>query len=395
MAIYEEQFADHPVHESLSQLQAALRQKHDHELDDTVLDNFDRLNQSASFIEQRLLQASPVLNSAGKLGNIQKGINASLNEINQFHSNGNSGHLTNASNQIEASVVSSATLITISSDSPSTAASDATSFKRLADEAIKKLRQQAEAAQEKQRDFEGAVAEFLEQTTQLEAKLESVSNSAAAKLEEIEARFEAEEKERTAEVSQFVNDSATRIDSELSRTKEETDGLLEAIRQKKAEAERIVQLVGNVGLTGNYKGAGDSEKRSADMLRKIALLSFIGTSIIVAFILFLSATGEFDFLQSLFKLAAALVLLIPGSYAAKESAKHRALESRHRRAELELASINAYLDDLPDDERNKLKASLTDRFFGQPGDEQSKNPEIQPSSLIDLLKRAIEALSHK
>ena len=149
MAIYEEQYAEHPVHEALSQLQATLRQKHKVKLDDTALDTLDRLNQSATFIEQRLLQASPVLNSVGKLGNIQKGVQASLAEINQFLSNENSSHLTNAANNIESSVNAGSTLVVISGASPSTAASEATSFKLLADKAISQINADAEAAHSK------------------------------------------------------------------------------------------------------------------------------------------------------------------------------------------------------------------------------------------------------
>ncbi|NHN36185.1 hypothetical protein G8764_02635 [Pseudomaricurvus alcaniphilus] len=395
MAIYEEQFAEHPVHEALSQLQAALRQKHKHKLDDTALDNLDRLNQSASFIEQRLLQASPVLNSAGKLGNVQKGIAASLGEINQFLSNGNSGHLTNASNSVEASVVAAATLVSISGALPSTGAAEATSFKKLADAAIKQINSEAEAAQAKQALFDEQVKLFTQQTSELKTQLDALSVNSAAKLEEIEARFEAEKAERETEFSNLTDESSGKFDSQLSKTREDTEKLITSIKEKKSEAERIVQLVGNVGLTGNYKGAGDNEKKSADTLRNIALGCFVGTSIFVAIVLYLSASGEFDILKSFFRLTAALVLLIPGTYAAKESAKHRTLESRHRRAELELASINAYLDDLPDEERNKLKASLTDRFFGQPVVEEGKQPDVAPSSLISLLKQSIDALSKK
>lgn len=379
MAIYEEQYAEHPVHEALSQLQATLRQKHKVKLDDTALDTLDRLNQSATFIEQRLLQASPVLNSVGKLGNIQKGVQASLAEINQFLSNENSSHLTNAANNIESSVNAGSTLVVISGASPSTAASEATSFKLLADKAISQINADAEAAHSKQAEFEQTITAFKQQVTELQTQLDSVKSSAAAKLEELEARYEAEKAERENELVQLTADSNEKIDTAVSRSDTDSKALLKAIEDKKKEAERIVQLVGNVGLTGNYKGAGDKEKKAADLLRNIALGCFVGTSLIVGFVLYLSATGDFNIFQSIFRLAAALALLIPGTYAAKESAKHRALESRHRRAELELASINAYLDDLPPEERNKLKASLTERFFGQSPEDNVQIGEVAPS----------------
>ena len=185
------------------------------------------------------------------------------------------------------------------------------------------------------------------------------------------------------------------MNAALEDATQKTESIVSEIEEKQREAEQIVNLVGNIGLTGNFKGAGDVEKTEADFLRKVALWCFGGSALIVGVVLLLSNAGHFDFLQALFRLFAALVLLIPGTYAAKESAKHRILEARHRRSQLELASIGAYLEDLPPEQRHKLKAELTERFFGKDPDDSRTANDVAPASLVDLLKAAIAGLSKK
>lgn len=395
MAIYEDQYAEHPVHEVLSQLQAALKQKHNYDLDEIALDAYDRLNQATGFIEQRLLGSSPVLNSVGKLGQVHKGINASLTEVNQYLSNGNSAHLANAALQMDTGVNFAATLVTISNGPPSVRAADAISFKNLAESAIAQIQLSADNAHAKQASFSASVDEFEGTTAALKNEIAHVKEAADEHIATLETRYEAENAERSVQFDEALAASEKRASDAITESNNKVEKLLAAISQKKEEAERIVQLVGNVGLTGNYKGAGDVEQQSADKLRYFALGCFIATGIFVGAVVLLSATAEFNAMKSGFRLLASLVFLVPGTYAAKESAKHRVIGTRHRRAELELASINAYLDDLPPEERNKLKASLTDRFFGHANEDQKIASDAVTFPLVDLLKQAIDGLSKK
>ena len=78
-----------------------------------------------------------------------------------------------------------------------------------------------------------------------------------------------------------------------------------------------------------------------------------------------------------------------------ESSRHRTLENKNRRAELELASIDAYLESLPDEKRSEIKAALTDKFFGQITEEERAESGVTTDSLTSLLKEAINALGRK
>lgn len=394
MAEYEDQFQQHPVHEVLDQLEAVLNQKLKHPLDGATPDHLDRLKQSVSFIRQRLEIASPVLNSAARLNGIIKGLQNALTEVNSFVANGNAAHLANASNQVDGPIAAAATLPSLPGESTSVKATDAVSFKKVAEQIIDQLRSQVEETAKSQEKFKNQAIELEEKAKAIQTQLDSVEVTATAKLEEIEATFNSEESERKSDFLKTQKERDQEFSNRLKKLEDSTAESIRAIDEKRKEAERIVQLVGNVGLTGNYKGAGAEEKKTADRLRSQALWCFIGTFVVMAGTLILTAIEGFNPWLAFFRMASALFLLIPGTYAAKESARHRMLENRHRRAELELATIDAYLESLPEDKRSEIKAGLTPKFFGQEV-QQPQKVDVTGSALIGLLKDAISALSKK
>ena len=63
---------------------------------------------------------------------------------------------------------------------------------------------------------------------------------------------------------------------------------------------------------------------------------------------------------------------------------------RNRRYHLELASIDPFLKDLPEEERHELKSQLADRLFAQPDLPDKIEEGVKVEALIDLLKLAIK-----
>lgn len=71
---------------------------------------------------------------------------------------------------------------------------------------------------------------------------------------------------------------------------------------------------------------------------------------------------------------------------ALESSKHREAATRNRKIELELASIEPFIEGLPDEEKVKLKSTLTAKYFGQK-DEEKPNKDVLPAApLVEVLK---------
>lgn len=143
MAAYENQFENHAIHTVVSQLESALQKKVAKDISDDAVDHLDRLRQAVAFIRHRLEIASPLLNTSARLDQIHKSAQGCLNEVNQFQSNGNAGHLANASNQIDAGLNNAAAIIALEQSGATVKAEDAVGFKSLAQEVIDSLREKA------------------------------------------------------------------------------------------------------------------------------------------------------------------------------------------------------------------------------------------------------------
>ena len=112
------------------------------------------------------------------------------------------------------------------------------------------------------------------------------------------------------------------------------------------------------------------------------------------FAFYFSVVEKTDWTLFLFRLGTVVVFGVPAFYAANESSKHRERERLNRKVHLELASIDAYLVLLPDNERNKIKGDLTEKFFGVPILKE-KGDEITQHDLLSVLANVINNLTKK
>jgi hypothetical protein len=153
----------------------------------------------------------------------------------------------------------------------------------------------------------------------------------------------------------------------------------------------LVQIIGNIGITGNYQKVANEEKSIADRWRNIVLILMVGMVVVIAITIGITTTEGFNWQLALFRIGAALVLAVPATYAAKESAKHRTLQNYNRKAELELASLDPFLEKLPEEIRHKVKEGLTDKFFGMsfPKPKPNQDEPVSYSALYDLLKTVV------
>lgn len=133
------------------------------------------------------------------------------------------------------------------------------------------------------------------------------------------------------------------------------------------EAAKIVGLIANTGLTGNYQRVANEQAKIANLLRWVAL-GCMGLAIAVAsFVVFRVGSADFNWEVGLFRLLGVLTFSIPGWYCARESIRHRMIEQHNRRIELELAALSPYLATLTDDERKRIVTELSGRYFGRDG----------------------------
>lgn len=237
MASSEEQFENHNLHTVLSQLDSVLQQKSAKELSDGAVDNLDRIRQATAFIRGRIEVASPLLTPANRLDQIEKSLQACLNEVNQFNSNGNEGHLANASNQIDAGINNAAVIISLEQPEPSVKAQDAVSFKALAEEVITSLREKSNSVAERAAQVETNLQNLEEKSEEQKTQIDSLQSTIDSKLQELENQFGAAQTERASEFDAQANQIRKDADVKLSAISESADKTLDEISGKQSEAE--------------------------------------------------------------------------------------------------------------------------------------------------------------
>ena len=118
----------------------------------------------------------------------------------------------------------------------------------------------------------------------------------------------------------------------------------------------------------------------------------IFSGLLVWTIIDLSADG-FNWTKSLIRLIAAAALSYPATYAARESSKHRRLETINRNAELELASINPFIEILPEAKKQAIKEKLVEKYFGNDRNVLSDNTKENEELSIGAFEKILNAVS--
>ncbi|PMY44578.1 MULTISPECIES: hypothetical protein [Pseudomonas] len=344
-----------------------------------------------------LLEKTPAeLASVSGMSSINTSLQTPLSEITHFVGNGNAQHLINAASQLEQNVMPYFWALT-----PPLTAVSKTAFPAL-------LKSQSDFSQ-------AAIQELSDQRDQLAKKLDAAiekSDVLAQKLDdanEAAARERAESAAAVAKLEQMFTQAEgarqlafdTALAEQQKMHKEEMD--LEAYAASKTLAEigafrddaaRIVQVVGNIGVTGNYQRIATAEGESANFWRWATVVIF-GTGIAIAMATFYKFWHE-PFSQDtaisvLIRLFYAIVITSPAIYTARESARHRTNADRARQTELELASIGPFIELLPEESKVAIRTGLTSSYFGRTTEAHTVSSPLDPEhfkNLIEVLKAA-------
>ncbi|CRM35474.1 hypothetical protein [Pseudomonas sp. 37 R 15] len=344
---------------------------------------------------QELLDKTPAeLTSAGGLSALNSHIQAPIAELVAFVSNGNPGHIVNASSQLDQNIMSAFWAFT-----PQLQGSAKNTFPAL-------LRAQAEFSEgviqelTKTRDkLESELVELVEKGGILSKKLDEATDNAAKERAEASAAVAKLEQTFTqAEgARQLAFDTAMAEQQKIHKDELElqayvaskTLGELNGFRE---DAARIVQVVGNIGVTGNYQRIANSEGESANFWRWVTVAIF-GTGIAIAMATFYKFWHE-PFSQDtavsvLIRLFYAIVITSPAIYTARESARHRTNADRARQTELELASIGPFIELLPEDSKVAIRTGLTTSYFGRTTEPHTASSPLDPEhfkNLVEMLK---------
>jgi hypothetical protein len=376
-------YSTHPLRGALQEL---MQLQHDPSMLDPVVANDEQISFARDKVfamgelVRSLLDSTPaVLASTHALNQLNKHVRGALGELQAYVSNKNPAHIVNAVAQFEQNILQFLWGFAPQIQSSASALPEIyEKVSRSASETIRQLVSERDQLTEKIRETT-ALSETLR--TRLDSMTESASKEraeAAAEVAKLGQTFAEKEAERAA----LFEAAISKIKSDQSQLEEaakrSSDLILAALEDQRSKAAQIVQVVGNIGVTGNYQLIANAEAKEANFWRW-ATVGFFAGGVTLAAATFYRFWGEPVTPESLWAIAIRLLYAIaitaPAWYTAKESARHRTNADRARQTELELASLGPFIELLPPEKKIEIREQMTKIYFGREvAPHESKNP---------------------
>jgi len=406
------EFENHPIFEKLEQLSARLSENEVREVVD--LDKLNFYETTHKFIADRLKITLPALIPSAELSTISQEIENGLSQLNNFLGNKNPGHLANADSHFHSALSRIRNLPLILSKSDFNFSRSISDYEKL----VKTKYELIEKQNEKLKlDLESVNSELIEtknQITQIKNQLvekgieiNNITSTFQTEFNNIKTNainsFESDRKvfrseittDRTSfqeEISESVGKFETKFKTSIEGLDKNGSLLIQNLNTKLEEAKRIVNVIGNVGVTGNYQNIANQHKSSANTFRIIAIVFMTALSAILIYTIWDIKTANFDWIKSVIRIVAAAALSYPATYAARESSKHRKLETINRKLELELASLTPFIEMLPEEKKKEIKTKLVEKYFGNHHDFTENSNEKEEELSLGGFEKILKAI---
>jgi hypothetical protein len=365
---------DHAIAASLNRLQELLSDKslQDPKLvsDEVASFNREKLINVARSLRTLFNQSSASTVSETALNQMNSNLQQPIAELTAFISNRNVGHLANAVAHIDQNVLSY-TWAFYPKSIPSNKAEVADLFEQIRE----RSRETIGILDEQKSELSREIADLGEMVRAQEAKLSEVQDASArtkaeisAALASLQTTFEKDQTLRNSDYAEFLQQvKAEFVDTKADFTKS-AQSVLSALQAHRDDAARIVQVVGDIGVTGNYQTIANKETKQANLWRLVTVGLF-SCGLVMAGLTFYRfyhepVTAE-NTLAIAVRLLYALAIAAPAFYTARESARHRTNADRARQTELELASLGPFIELMEDADKDEIRKSLISKYFGR------------------------------
>jgi hypothetical protein len=377
----------------------------------------DRAIKVLTLIEVRLSTLDPELFHLNSWGNFTGWLNQAKDQAAAFIGNQNLGHLQNLNGNLDEILNVLKPINGQFSDKEIAALTDVS--ERFNQKFIGVLEEVRKKADEIQKQFDALSAEVAQGKVRLDKNdqvIESQKTRLDTSIAEFQQQFSTAQESRNLEFQKLLTGLKTTADDQskaieenvkaefesrksewssfLAGSKKVNDEHLDFLNKRKKEVDEIFGAIGQAALAGNFNEIANKEKAAADGWRKIAFgfMVAMGGVAIAAFISTFSKSPDWE--TFLFRIGTALIIAVPAFYAANESSMHRNREKLIRKNFLELSAIDAYLVHLPEQERNKIKGQLSEKFFGVP-EVHEKTESVSKKDLFSLLEKIVKDFTTK
>ena len=220
--------------------------------------------------------------------------------------------------------------------------------------------------EDKNSNINQTISGFNTKLEELEAKNNNLNNEieslAKQSKDKVDDLIEGEKKKLITNYEQEQENIKIRFE-ELSREYcGKFDNLHTELKQKDEQISKLLDIVGEKARIGEYKKNADSSRIERIVWQVLTLILFVAS-----FVIMLCVTIDTKNIDKYiwFKYIVSAILMGAATYTGKQASNSRKDEVYYRKQELELASIDVYLENLSPDKKHEIKKELSTSMFGQ------------------------------
>lgn len=392
-------FDGHQLWSSLDQLKTLLDQLDDRDISASGA-SLPQMRYVLAQVQSHRDPADATPYSAAGVNAVQSQLASAAGEVNNFLSNTNQGHVTNASNNVDQALnmLGSWPSQTLRGGAAAQANKAFAEYRKEAEEAATTLREaNAELQQrlaEAAANHSSEIADLKAQVTALTTKISADEGRLDTALTTNNEAFNAKQTEREEKFATFVKEQGaglkTLADTDLVSIKltlEQAQAHYDEIDQLREDTEKVAGLASADLLAGKYSEYATQQWRwglGASGLGFAALA--VGLALLLFALKGIAPDAKVSWAYTTLKLGASLTVVAASAVAFRLGRTFLQRSSTSKQTELELRAIGPFFADIDDAEAVKdAKKSFVARSFGQHNNLATPTVAI-PGTTDDLLK---------
>lgn len=419
MSKWQDRITNHPVMFTLEAMRGIVESAQAVDVPASTVDDIERIKQGFAYINQCVVGTDPNILPPGILNNIEKHLQNCLSEFSAFTSNKSQGHLDNANTHLDSALTHAFQLpAPLPLEQVESLKDAVTSFRRSAGQLLASLERDKERLASELHGANARLEALAGEIASQKGRVDSVisdqqqqfSASEGARREEfaksqaeanaelksaIEDRrnnFEALEEEVTAKFEAFAVSSKAEFTAILGQSESAAKAHLAELVGFRDQAQKLMQVIGSTGMAGEFQKAATSAKRLVGFWQALAVGSMIG--LIWFAISAYQSAEQLDPSWAVIgsRLFVAVAFGILAVFAVRQADRYHESETRNRRYQLELSSIEPYLAGLPEEVRNDVKVKLAERLFGNTDLQATQATGKASGNGLDVARMALETV---
>jgi hypothetical protein len=397
MGRLEDRLLNHPLHEQLAALRAALAEVSGETVeaaDEHSEGTLDRIPRVLTYIEGVVAAADPALTTAAALEAVSSALTNATNAVGQLEASPATS--TTLETYVEGALAAVAPLVTSTPLLAKRAGAAGKAFDTALSDSVKEVAERAQGLDEELEALEARrqeqATELATQTEQRQTQLTTAMDALTARVDtetqrldtlvpEFESQFSTEQDTRKQEFETLRAEVKAQVDeriAELNTAAEETaaeldknsEEVLGRVRGRLEDVERLYGVIADTTTTGAFRDEAKTQKEAADKWRVGAVAFGIAAAVLAVGSIVLAAL-EPDTASSagaiVGKVTATLVAAGIAAYAGRQTGRHREREEEAKQLELELVAFPAFIESLEEDQQREVRRAFAERAFqGRP-----------------------------